>query len=227
MQEALLYNILMQSDIDSIVQLSLVSKHVKNLTDKQFWINKFENDKLPLFNQHVIFNDWVNEYKRTLAAKEKAVKFVQLLFIEYDFRNQEHHKYGYVNEFKLTATIRNIKNRPFYHLLPDALKNQVDESLVDASEGQALTILLKNNVFSIHYTIVPKNRQFWYTNIQYNQILTQEELIDTLLKLFYVYDIDILDQEEMSYFTKSYDPSVILRGKPLELLANRIAYWNK
>lgn len=90
MQDDLLYNILLKSDIDSILQLKLVFKQVENIADKLFWINKFANDGLPIQHIRDNFKDWIKEYKYTFASKKKAVDFVNLLFIEYDYRLIEH-----------------------------------------------------------------------------------------------------------------------------------------
>lgn len=100
---------------------------------------------------HDDYKDWIKEYHRTFTAKKKAVDFVNLLFIKYDFGVNEHIKYGY--------KIAHIKDKRIFNLLPDVLKQHIDESSVDSSE-EHLIFLLKDNQFYIEYLIVPKNRLY-------------------------------------------------------------------
>ena len=208
-----------------------VFKNAKNLMDNQFWINKFENDQLSIERTHDNLKDWIQEYNKTYQAKKKAIDFVNLLYIEYEYLLKEHISYRYINAFNLKAKIyhiKDIKSKLIFNLLPLELKQQIDESSMNNSSEQHLIIILdQNKVFSIEYFIVPKIQQYWYDVTEFKYQLTDQALIDFLFNLFYyIPDIDIKDSEELSYFIKTHPKSPFLNGKPIELLTNRIDYWN-
>jgi len=67
------YEILLNLNIHDITALCLVNKYTQKLcTDNNFWVQKFENDKLPLIYYQDTPAEWTLLYKETLKAKKKA-----------------------------------------------------------------------------------------------------------------------------------------------------------
>ena len=69
------YNILLNSDINDINKI-INKTTVKIIHDKQFWIDKFKHDHLPLLTMS---NDMIKEYNKTLLAHQAAILFKNVL----------------------------------------------------------------------------------------------------------------------------------------------------
>ena len=85
MDRDLLYNILLQSDINNINKLLSVSTMVQNIvTEPQFWWDKITNDKLPLItttftkDEYIKLKNIVDTVKIQLTKKEIIIKVNKL-----------------------------------------------------------------------------------------------------------------------------------------------------
>lgn len=64
--EDVVFNILLQTDIDDIKNLSLVNKKHYNVCNHiHFWHTKFKQNHLTLPNFNTIISDWIQIYKFT------------------------------------------------------------------------------------------------------------------------------------------------------------------
>src|SRR5947208_2278161 len=78
------YNILIQSDIETIENLCVTNKNAyKICNNKSFWRNKFHNDGLPFDSQkqYNTVNEWIKEYNDTFI-ETLIVTFIDKVMLE-------------------------------------------------------------------------------------------------------------------------------------------------
>jgi hypothetical protein len=81
------YQILKQLDLPELATVCRTNKYTHNLChNKNFWLDKFKTDELPLFNHHYdnhTVKKWLNLYKRTKLGKENAINSLKVYDIQY------------------------------------------------------------------------------------------------------------------------------------------------
>ena len=72
----ILYVILSFCDID-VIQNYTLNKYCLTLLSNQFFINKFNDDCLPIVNHQKTIHDWCNEYRKVLNCQTNAIKILE------------------------------------------------------------------------------------------------------------------------------------------------------
>lgn len=71
----ILYEIALNTDINDLKYLSLTNQnYLQIIESKQFWIDKYRREDLPIITLYHTINDWIKDYKA-------ALKTVQLLWL--------------------------------------------------------------------------------------------------------------------------------------------------
>ena len=79
----IVFNVLLNSDIDTIYKMYNESDAAKEIcNDKYFWERKFENDKLILINYKTNIDSWINEYKKVYNATIDIDDIIKISIIE-------------------------------------------------------------------------------------------------------------------------------------------------
>ena len=77
----ILVQTLLQSDINTIINVCTSSKNKEKLCDIQFWHSKFNNDYLPIIEDSKNFNDWVKQYDTIMHAQMEARMMTQIILL--------------------------------------------------------------------------------------------------------------------------------------------------
>jgi hypothetical protein len=123
-----LYNILLYSDINTIVNTCTSNKYNSSICNTNFWLTKFELENLPFEKQNT-FNQWVNMYVRAKQIEQEAK-----------------------NLLKMYATFNNnsflIQFKEYSHIILD---ENILEELHITQDNDTIMIMytLKNNIWEI------------------------------------------------------------------------------
>ena len=64
------YNILLNVNINDLQSLCQSHRYFNKIgQDPQFWIDRFQQDRLPIMNKQTSVKAWINEYKKVFNAK--------------------------------------------------------------------------------------------------------------------------------------------------------------
>ena len=74
----ILLETLLYSDIDTIVNVCTTNQRKMMLCNKDFFLDKFNHDNLPLLHHHKTFNKWVDDYRKVKAAQVEAIKLIKM-----------------------------------------------------------------------------------------------------------------------------------------------------
>ncbi len=111
LNQDLLLEIALHIDINEIYNLSLTNNAYKKiLSDPFFWVKKYNQDKLPIFNTYTSIADWVNDY---IATK----KVIDLIW----FNKKEEEILGIKLGLKLTV------NHPIHNeIIPFKIDSKIE-----------------------------------------------------------------------------------------------------
>ncbi|HSW76944.1 MAG TPA: hypothetical protein VLG50_07850 [Candidatus Saccharimonadales bacterium] len=119
----MLFETLILSDINTIVNTCTSNKELMLLCDDTFWINKFKHDNLPITRQPKNFNGWVKLYRwesmiknRSSVPNDRGHIDLKILYAELD-------KYGFTYKYKIGIDVYinkrqyvNVSRQPNFEL---------------------------------------------------------------------------------------------------------------
>lgn len=73
-----LFNIMIESDIETINNLCVTNKNNNVCNNEYFWVEKFNHDNMPIIIYRNNFSTWIKEYIAVKEAKIKALEILQL-----------------------------------------------------------------------------------------------------------------------------------------------------
>jgi hypothetical protein len=133
----ILMEIALKLDIDDLQHLCQTNQDFfKICSSKTFWINKYNDDELPILNMYNNINDWINDYKATQ-------KTINLLWLN----NKESQLLGVKLGINLTVnypTSKNIFNLP----LSTELLNKIPKTLPPITH-YIISVLNNTNDYNI------------------------------------------------------------------------------
>src|SRR5262249_368919 len=74
-------NMLFQASLDKLIADCKQDKSLEKLCDKDFWMLRFDKDKLLVMQQPTTFTQWVKEYQFSAAAKKEAEKLLKVAIV--------------------------------------------------------------------------------------------------------------------------------------------------
>jgi len=199
-----IYNILLNTDIDSLNELCFLNKTThQHCQNKHFWIEKFKHDQLPMM--HILpknIKEWINTY---IVLKKSQDKMQLLLKV-----NQIESLMIHDPSPGLIIITLSIEHKELDMILPKKLLNVLpkDMSLVDGMNDYFTYLelqLLKNNDYQLTFFIQPLEED---DRFGYDIILSFKETLD-FLTLFYYYDpwLEILDYKSEAFILNLKDNS--------------------
>ena len=231
-----LYNVILNSDINTIQAYCVSSKNVyKMCDDKYFWLNKFQHDNLPILYtiEPINYQQWLLEYNYINDIKNTVYSFINLLFMELHDKINEYVLYQYKNtsaiivgfKFKQIEdflTVLNLLPLPFYEKIMQKLENSKQHYFyIELIESISQPI--------IHCILYPKDGLYWHSTIDLSYKSNLSEIIDILIKtIYYVPDVDLTDSSKggVSYFLIDIlSISGHISGDREHQLQQRINYW--
>lgn len=172
------HEILYYLDINDIQSLCTSNKSgLKICNSIEFWINIFNRDKLTIFKNGLDYDDWINEYNKSLKASLMAKYLLELLIKEAG--------QSIVNRFSIAF----ISLTSIMTLLPIKVVNHLG---LDVSKLIIYTEWV-NSIFK-HYVSLSDVRNENLIEMSYT------EMLNLLTKIFYnVPYINILDERDYPY----------------------------
>lgn len=84
LHEDVMYQILLNSDINSIKNYCISKKNIALCNNKNLWKIIFERDQLPLYKMHDNYKDWIDEYNKIYHIKLEVQQIIKLMIINLD-----------------------------------------------------------------------------------------------------------------------------------------------
>lgn len=160
----ILYEIFLNLDIDEIIRLYYNDLYI--LSERDFWINKFNHEKLPILvkDYDFTFQDWVYLYTTTLNVMKD------------------------INYLKLRATLNNNSNiifkfnhiSEFISYLPADIINKLNR-VIDIESNINVQIFFWGEVdYDIFISGIYKDKLFI-------DILTENDMVKLIFNIYYTY----------------------------------------
>ena len=73
----MIYEILLYVDVKTLKSFNMTHKHTFS---KHFWMNKFKQDQIPVFDDYQL-----NKYERIITAKHIVDQLYQMILLEKEF----------------------------------------------------------------------------------------------------------------------------------------------
>lgn len=84
LHEDVMYQILLNFDINSIKNYCVSKKNIALCNNKNLWITIFERDQLPLYKMYDNYKDWIAEYNKIYHIKLEVQQIIKLMIINLD-----------------------------------------------------------------------------------------------------------------------------------------------
>ncbi len=178
---------MLNSNIDEVKTQCLTNKTAFNhCSHKDFWVEKFKHDRLPLLSSPSNINEWIKQYKLIQSFKYKAQEILMINKIESEREIDQ-----------LNTIMLNLNENTYYlaKLLFDVEDYELD---------YAYDIIIKNNInnYEIFY-----NRIFYDDNILYQlkKSINYNEILTLLISVMYLDPhVEILDQNSDFWDVSDY-----------------------
>lgn len=207
------HEILYHLDIDDIKAFCSSAKDGAQIChDEAFWLNLFKRDNVILFNKGNHYQEWVNEYKKSVKASLMATHLLDLLMIEATNGYAVAIMKFKTNKLKPLLSNQIIKKYSLY------LKNFPNTSfIINVNKHLKLSMSL-----------------YFNNENKFNDIL-KDDLLTLLTKIFYYHpNINVTDEKRQPYIVKDLNQVYDDKGNPLTItrfnlktLEDRKLYWDK
>jgi hypothetical protein len=183
------YNILLNTDIDSISKLIHFKQTSKIIDDNNFWLEKFKHDDIPIITKRTDYRTWIEEYKKVQTSIDLANKI--LIINDIEMNTEEYGTSGWisVNNFSTTS-----------QLYKDAFLNICNKNIFPANISDHLKNLDTSMKFNINIGINQNDKRLnvFVYNVEtdnegeFTQTITYKEINNFITKAVY-YGLRITD----------------------------------
>jgi len=193
--EDIQYHFLLQSDINDIPRVCHTNRILyRHCSNKQFWINKFEQDRLPFLNDDCqTISCWIDEYNITEYAVDKTVSILNKLKIQ-TLPFFKINLTGF-DELITSDILLNILPITFVNKYKDSIQNIYDH--INDNQSLSIGVSLRNNVYTLTFNMYDFNtNQSKYIKEQCHK----NDIQHILIILLHEYpNIEILDNKNDNY----------------------------
>lgn len=223
MNEDILFNILLQSNINNIKNYCLLSTISKNIcNDKNFWLTKFKIDNIPILYDIIpsTLSQWIKEYTKVLYTQNLSKGLIKVLQEEF------------LIEQTVTVKIIFDTNDDIINLLPNHLTNKIiNNKNYNNINREEQVIKIGIDDYDLKDTFLYYTLYDVFANQLINKsiMLPYKQLSDLLFKILYYYpDIDIRDKNNYSFlYYKIKEEKLLWNVKKHKLYDTRLDLWKR